>query len=623
MRGAPLAGDWILWRDFAVRSAGFPVAGLDAFGAGDESARLRAVAADGRFREAVTWQNPAALANAVVKVADGEAAGTSKARRREDIVASYWQRYCAKNDTIGFFGPLAWGRIEDDGPALASRSGGVVRAREVHLEAWAVQALADTIDPELKIATGPYAERDLRAALESHADSSVRERGIAALDRLEATRDALAAAAPESLVQALAALDATFVELTTRDPVRNHGRAYGARTLSYIDCMRDVDVSLGPSLVADMAPALQVLFEAGRWFCGQVNAIGRTVIERALPEGGHGPFMPVMIEVLRTLMALPPEIAGEVAELERRLGVVLADPDPETIGARAVEAFADHLPAWPLAVYESVDIQVAAPSEAAIAAGDYLAVIGDVHPGNNPLIQGLFGHRHPDPAEFLRMCAADGGSEVPILMPPWGPGMGVDARGAGFAPETYIHIAAMPDTRAPGKRRTWLPFELLVDGEDVVDPAGELRVSLLDAFGLPIFVAAVRTFELLPDEEHASRVAIGHAVIRRESWSVLASDVPERAEDVPAFARDRGMPARVFMKSPVERKPMYLDIDSPALGRILCRQARQAAADAPDARIRFTEMLPAPEDCWLSDPDGNRYVSELRLVAVDTTRRRG
>jgi hypothetical protein len=77
------------------------------------------------------------------------------------------------------------------------------------------------------------------------------------------------------------------------------------------------------------------------------------------------------------------------------------------------------------------------------------------------------------------------------------------------------------------------------------------------------------------------------------------------------------MPRRVFTKSPIERKPMYLDTDSAVLGRILCRQARQAAASDPDARIRFSEMIPAPEDCWLHDPDGNRYVAELRLVGVD------
>ena len=77
-----LATGWALWRDFAVRSAGFPVSGLEAFGSGDESARLRSVARDRGFREAVNWQNPAALANAVVKVAENVPTKPAAARRR-------------------------------------------------------------------------------------------------------------------------------------------------------------------------------------------------------------------------------------------------------------------------------------------------------------------------------------------------------------------------------------------------------------------------------------------------------------------------------------------------------------------------------------------------------------
>jgi hypothetical protein len=30
-------------------------------------------------------------------------------------------------------------------------------------------------------------------------------------------------------------------------------------------------------------------------------------------------------------------------------------------------------------------------------------------------------------------------------------------------------------------------------------------------------------------------------------------------------------------------------------------------------------MLPSPDECWLHDPDGHRYVSEMRIVAVDET----
>src|SRR5690349_24981784 len=96
-------GEWGLWRQAAVRAAGFPVAGLDLFGP-DEDTRLPALAGERRFREALTWQNRAALSNAVDHLSSP--ALTGRQRRRLETVASYWQRYCAKNDTIGFFGPL-------------------------------------------------------------------------------------------------------------------------------------------------------------------------------------------------------------------------------------------------------------------------------------------------------------------------------------------------------------------------------------------------------------------------------------------------------------------------------------------------------------------------------------
>jgi hypothetical protein len=620
-RLVPLTGDWALWRDFAVRSAGCPVSGLDAFGAGDESARLRGVAQDPLFREAVTWQNPAAFDNAVAKVAAGSPAKPSQARRRDEVVASYWQRYCAKNDTIGFFGPLAWGQFADVGPRLEVRSGALERERAVHLEAWGVQALADTIDPELKVPVGPRPERDLRAALEAHPDAAVRRRGLEALDRFAAARDTLADAPAEALREALGHLDATFVDLTGRAPVRNPGRAYGARTLAYVDSMRDLEVTLGATLVSDVSPALHALFEASRWYCGRVHAIGRSVIEQSLPAGGRGPFAPVLGRVMRTLMQLPAELTEVNAELRQRLATLLSDPDPTTVAARAVAAFADHQPAWRTAAFHSVDLQLAARDGAAANAGDYLAVVGDIHPGANPLLQGLFAHRHPCPDALRAQRAAAVGARVPFLLPPFAPGLGSDARGMPVSAEDDIHIAVMPDTRARAPRRTWLPDRLLVDGDEVVDHSGQLRIPLFDAFGIAIFVAGVRAFDLLPDAEHAPRLTVGRVVVRRESWSIAARDVPSDPKDIPAFARACGMPRRLFAKSPLERKPMYLDTDSPALARVLCRHARRAAAEVGTQPVRFTEMLPTPEQCWLTDPEGNRYVSELRVVAVDRTHR--
>ena len=161
-----------------------------------------------------------------------------------------------------------------------------------------MQALAAALDPQLRVAAGPRAERELRSALETHADASVRAYGLAALDRLEQARDVVADAPAESLADALMALDGTFVKLTGQAPVRNPGRAYGARTLAYVDCMRDVDLALGPRFVTDIAPALRVLFEAGRWYCGQVHAIGERVIDRCVPTGHRGPFAPILGQVV-------------------------------------------------------------------------------------------------------------------------------------------------------------------------------------------------------------------------------------------------------------------------------------------------------------------------------------
>ncbi|HMD25222.1 MAG TPA: lantibiotic dehydratase, partial [Streptosporangiaceae bacterium] len=148
----PLAGTtWSVWRDVCVRSAGFPadmmlaicdeplarsadligagLIGADLIGAdlagadpagrlaydkeyGEAAGRLsRAIAgtyADPVFQEAVTWQNPGLAQFLRDHDAGPDAARRSKQRQRELVIANYLQRYCLKNDTIGFFGPVGW-----------------------------------------------------------------------------------------------------------------------------------------------------------------------------------------------------------------------------------------------------------------------------------------------------------------------------------------------------------------------------------------------------------------------------------------------------------------------------------------------------------------------------------
>ena len=88
------------------------------------SSEVRAIAADPLFREAVTWQNPSAL-SALDGVLKERPAGPPNRRQRgrERMITRYWQRYCAKTETIGFFGPVCWVDLDTVGPAVRAQPG--------------------------------------------------------------------------------------------------------------------------------------------------------------------------------------------------------------------------------------------------------------------------------------------------------------------------------------------------------------------------------------------------------------------------------------------------------------------------------------------------------------------
>lgn len=165
---------WSLWSDAALRGAGFPAdllldlcddalaAAADrwddavpatdeeyaaAFGAATQriTAAIRRIAGDRAFREAVVWQNPRLLRDCLDKAAAGEPRNV-RGRYHELTIATYLQRYCLKNDTIGFFGPVGWARLgsEDAGVDMAPRPGLLAR-RTTYFENWAIEAVADAI----------------------------------------------------------------------------------------------------------------------------------------------------------------------------------------------------------------------------------------------------------------------------------------------------------------------------------------------------------------------------------------------------------------------------------------------------------------------------------------------
>src|SRR3954470_8004652 len=180
----PRLGRWRLWPQFALRAPGFPAAGVlrltppdladaaSVFGPGDPltgerwqvfEKRFAAAAMDGMrtlqevagsaaFQSAVAWQNRTVLDTGIAAFLRWDSVSgtrTSKMRQHAELVAHYWQRFCVKNDTIGFFGPVGWGAWDTAVKGVLVEPGdGLVEAKEVYFASWAIDALARTLDAD-------------------------------------------------------------------------------------------------------------------------------------------------------------------------------------------------------------------------------------------------------------------------------------------------------------------------------------------------------------------------------------------------------------------------------------------------------------------------------------------
>jgi hypothetical protein len=118
------------------------------------SEALREAAADPLFQEAVIWQNRAAYTTGISRLArPGGVPRNARRREHEALAAGYLQRYCVKNDSIGFFGPIGWGSFVEDGAPLAVRTATeLLAARQVYFEQWCLDSFARSLgtDPSLR-----------------------------------------------------------------------------------------------------------------------------------------------------------------------------------------------------------------------------------------------------------------------------------------------------------------------------------------------------------------------------------------------------------------------------------------------------------------------------------------
>ncbi|MEK6278953.1 MAG: lantibiotic dehydratase [Acidobacteriota bacterium] len=703
------------------------------------SQAVREIASGDDFREALVWQNREAFRNGVKHLLDASANKTSKPsaqRAREALVAKYLQRYCTKNDTIGFFGPVGWVRLMHEGEPIAVRPGPrLVASRNVYFEVWCIDAITETLAQQrsLKYWTAPrqmsylsldgtslllparaplklsakqaavlnacdgelsareiarsllrnaslgfsneaeifqlldqlresdfivwelevpvelYPERTLRRMLERiDDDDNLRRTSLATLTELEDRRREVEGAAGDAtkLDLALGNLDAAFSRLTKASATRSAGEMYAGRTLVYEDCRRDIEIEIGPEPIAALADPLSLLLTSVRWFSFSIAALYKQIFREIYSE--------IAIRANAQTIDFPtfwyriyPHIFGEtkkpvndvLAGLQERWAQILVVPSDvrrvsyrsEDLRARVLKTFDAPSSGWKSAIYHSPDVMFAASSVTDIQRGNFNFVLGELHVSNNTLRPAVFCTHHPAPADLIHYYERDRTRTraVPLI-----PKSRWPSRSARMLPtlssSSDYRIQLSPDAHTAPRDKV-LPFGSLVvetDGDELIARTrdGRVRVDILDIFSDIPTLSIWNGFSILSPQNYQPRITIDRLVVCRESWTFAPADLEfafektdtERFVAARRWARGLGIPRFAFFKSSSERKPLFVDFDSPLYVDLFAAAVRSCEDSVSGKQqIVVSEMLPAIEQVWLPDANDRHYASELRMVIVD------
>lgn len=700
---------------------------------------VREIASRDDFREALIWQNRLALGGSINHLLDAppnETSGASARHAREALVAKYLQRYCTKNDTIGFFGPVGWVRLMPEGETIAVRPGPQLTAsRNVYFELWCLDAIAETLSrnlsfknwtaprrmshlsldgtsvllparPPVKLSSKQaavlnacdgelsareiarrllrnaslgftneveilelldqlresdfivcdfdlpielYPERTLRCLLERiDDDENLRATSLAGLTELEDRRREVESAAGDAakLDQALGNLDAAFTRMTGANATRSAGEMYAGRTLVYEDCRRDIEIEIGPELIAALADPLSLLLTSVRWFTFKTATLYKQLFREIYSEIAKRSntqtidFVPFWYRIYPHIFGETKKPVDEVlTDLRKRWARILnanaevrrVNFHSEDLRAEVLRAFDAPSSGWKSAIYHSPDVMIAASSVDDIQRGNFGFVLGELHVSNNTLRPAVFCTHHPSPADLVDYYERDraGMRAVPLI-----PSSRWPSRSARMFPTlssaSDYRIQLSPDPHTAPRDKV-LPFGSLVvetEHDELIARTrdGRVRFDVLDIFSDIPTLSIWNGFSVLPSANYQPRITIDRLVVGRESWRFDPADLDfafeksdmERFVAVRRWAREFEIPRFAFFKSSSERKPLFVDFDSPLYVDLFAAAVRSCEDDGSGRQqITVSEMLPAIEQSWLPDANGRHYTSELRMVIVD------
>jgi hypothetical protein len=700
------------------------------------SGRLEQVASDPRFRQAVLLQNRKAVTFGLDSVLDSARPKKrgKKERQSEELIASYLQRYCVKNDSIGFFGPIGWIRFEPEGESITLKPGSSLIARShIYFEHWAIQALAGKAAACVEIrpwlaprllpnarlngdkltlpdgasitlshlertvlekCTGQWTarqiasqliklsenglqseaeafaelenllnrqaitwsftlpavlhpEQEFRAALMRIEDEQLRNRFLLELDELEQARAGVEAAMDDAgrLHDALVNLEETFTRISGQAATRFDGRTYSGRTLVYNECLRDLEMAVGPEITAELAPPLSLLLASARWFTYHGAEIFKKAFEE-LHAAMAAQSGSATIDMWPFWVTIRPKIFNDrqrlfqqlLPELQRLWSEILQIPEGQRrvryssaeLKNRVEEAFAAPRPGWRLARYQSPDFMIAAGSVEDIRRGDYEFILGEVHVGNSTVRPSIFMSQHPRPEEMFEAMSADFPEGRIQIVPP------ISFRRYGSRARAVLHCKNDYFLEISDDSISWQPSRTASISEFVIEPGPRgliartrdhrLQYDLLEFYGEALSNEVLEYMDFIPSRAHLPRINIDRLVIQRESWQfpmadlqfALAENEADRFMGARRWRQRHQLPRYAFVRVPLELKPFYLDFDSPVYVEILAKMLRRTMAEKNAPQIlSVSEMLPSCDQIWLPDAQGLKYTCEFRITAVD------
>lgn len=358
-------------------------------------AALRQVLGRSDVQEAIFLSNPEVYRNMLVPFLARPHPLNARWRRVRRQLYTYVQRLCAKNETVSFFGPMAYGTVRP-GQGIKLRTD-VPRRRRVFFAQWAAREVADAVARDRRLrAVLPFR---LTGSPGSPSRNGNHAAGAAASD----------GPAPADVLAAVAGAGAGGASLTRIAAIVHAGpRDTAPRLLSLVaDGQLEFGIASAQDETDPLAAMLQRLAripgEAAREWSGRISGL------RALLTELEKTAFPGRIAVVERLELEFSAVTGKPAR--RGAGAVYADRAvfyEECASPFALEVGEETLGAWTGRISAALELSAAHGAAAQRAAAERVrAALGTVSP-----------LRFPDYAARLLTALDPGGSRfVPDHVP--------------------------------------------------------------------------------------------------------------------------------------------------------------------------------------------------------------